>query len=144
MLGPVLFHIIISNLLWLPLHKKWTFPLSISSVNVTKSANQILNGKHFCVQCPEKTDLYNYADSTISYCCKLISGPIRFMKDLIKSFFFCHFTVTTKQNIIECTKFQALNISRKKSLDVSFDLNDNWISKLSNYVKAFRYLSGKI
>ena len=44
----------------LPLHKKWSFPLRISSVNVTKSARnwgfghiteEILNGKLFCAVC---------------------------------------------------------------------------------------------
>ena len=71
MLGPVLIHIIISNLLWLH----------------------------------ERPDPYNYADSIILYCCKSILGLIRFMKDLRRSFFFCHCKVTTEPNIIKCTKF---------------------------------------
>ena len=70
------------------LHKKWSFPLRISSVNVTKSATtdlvtfteEILNGKlHFlCVSNTYKTNLTKLS-SQLKHACRIIFYEHKFI-----------------------------------------------------------------
>ena len=85
---------------WNSLHKRWSFPLRISPVNVTKSAGnckwKLLNGKrHFlCSDCSSLTPSY----------------LLKVNKSLVKTSQF-KFLVMTKKNIFVYKRFLLLNIS---------------------------------